>query len=163
MAIVRWNPILEMESLRHQMDRIFEEMTGMSNFESDSRRPAIELIDNDDYLTLRAELPGIEAKDLDISVTREAVTIKGEYSYDRENKDKGHFHSEFRYGKFERTVGLPVPINNNSVQAEFDNGILSLTLPKQEEARNRVVRVKLDQTADNQQLEAAVNNEATDS
>lgn len=158
MAIVRWNPILEMESLRNQMDKIFEEMTGISNFEGDSRRPAIELIDNDNYLTLRAEVPGVEAKDLDISVTREAVTIKGEYSYDRESKDKQYFRSEFRYGNFERTVRLPVPINNSKVEAEFNNGILSLTLPKEEEAKNRVFRVKLDATTDNQKLEASANN-----
>lgn len=160
MAIVRWNPILEMESIRHQMDRMFEEMTGFNSSEGNSRRPAIELINNDDYLTLRAEVPGVEAKDLDISVTREAVTIKGEYSYDREDKDKGYFHSEFQYGQFERTIALPAPINNSKVEAEFNNGILSLTLPKEEEAKNKVFKVKLDGKNNNQQLEAAVNHEA---
>ena len=113
MTIVRWNPILEMESLRHQMDEIFAEITGINSSKEGSRKPAIELIDNDDYLTLKAEIPGVEAKDLDINATREAVSIKGKYRRGRENADKGYFRSEFRYGKFERIIPLPVPINNN--------------------------------------------------
>lgn len=151
MAIVRWNPLSEIEILRHQMDKMFDEMIGFdnsSNASQDAWKPAIELIDSENNLTLRAEVPGIEAKNLDVNASREAVTIRGENRYKKEAQDKGYFRSEFRYGKFERTIKLPVPIDNNNIDASFKDGILTLTLPKAEEARNRVVKVSLNKESE---------------
>ena len=151
MAIVRWNPLSEIEILRHQMDKMFDEMIGFdnsSNASQDAWKPAIELIDSENNLTLRAEVPGIEAKNLDVNASREAVTIRGENRYKKEAQDKGYFRSGFRYGKFERTIKLPVPIDNNNIDASFKDGILTLTLPKAEEARNRVVKVSLNKESE---------------
>jgi HSP20 family protein len=144
MAIVRWNPFSEIETLRRQMDTMFDEVTKLEGGTGGVNwKPAIELQDREDELILRAEVPGIEGKDLDIRVSRNAITLRGEHQYNHKNEEKGYVRSEFYYGKFERTVGLPVAVQNDKVRADFTNGILTLTLPKAEEAKNRVVKVEL--------------------
>ena len=143
MAIIRWSPFSEVETLRRQLDRMFDDFAGLTPTENAIWKPAVELQDNGDNLTLKAEIPGVEAKDLDISVLRDAVVLRGEHRYENKTENKGFFRSEFRYGKFERVVGLPVAVQNDKVEANFNNGILTLTLPKVEEAKNRVFKVNL--------------------
>ncbi len=144
MALIRWQPFHEMESLRRQMDQLFDEFAGMSRETSSTTwAPAIELKDENDHLVLRAEIPGVEGKDLDIQVAREAVSISGEHRYEKKTEEKGFYRSEFRYGNFQRTIPLPVPVENDKVQADFKNGILTLTLPKAEEVRRKVFKVNL--------------------
>ncbi|MBD2182125.1 Hsp20/alpha crystallin family protein [Planktothrix sp. FACHB-1355] len=143
MRIVRLQPFQEMETLRRQMDRMFDELAQYNGETSQGWVPAIELHDEENHLTLRAEIPGVEGKDLDIHVTREAVSLAGERRYEKQAEHKGFYHSEFRYGKFQRTVQLPVLIQNDKVQAEFKNGILTLTLPKAEELQRKVVKVNV--------------------
>lgn len=143
MRLVRWQPYQEMETLHRQMDRVFDELTQVNRETRTAWTPAIELHDEDNNLIVRTEIPGVEGKDLDIQVTREAISIAGEHRYEKRTEDKGFYHSEFRYGKFQRTVPLPVPIQNDKVQAEFKNGILTLTLPKAEELQRKVVKVNV--------------------
>jgi HSP20 family protein len=143
MALIRWQPFQEVESLRRQMDQMFDDLTGWNRDYQISWKPAIEMQDTDEALILRAEIPGIEGKDLDIRVTREAVAITGEHRYEKKAEEKGFFRSEFRYGKFQRVIPLPTAVQNDQVQADFTNGILTLTLPKVEAAKNRVVKLNL--------------------
>ena len=143
MALIRWQPFQEVETLRRQMDQMFDDLTGWNRDYQIAWKPAIEVQDTDDNVVLRAEIPGIEGKDLDIRVTREAVAITGEHRYEKKTDEKGFFRSEFRYGKFQRVIPLPVPVQNDQVKADFTNGILTLTLPKVETAKNRVVKLNL--------------------
>ncbi|RUR75702.1 Hsp20/alpha crystallin family protein [Chlorogloeopsis fritschii PCC 9212] len=144
MALIRWQPFQEMETIRRQMDRMFDELTGVNREYMTTWAPAIELEDTEDNLILRAEIPGVEGKDLDVQVARESVSIAGETRHESKTEERGYFRSEFRYGKFQRTIPLPTPIKNDQVQAEFKNGILILTLPKAEEAKKRVVKINLE-------------------
>jgi HSP20 family protein len=96
---------------------------------------------------LKLEVPGIEAKDLDVQVTENAVSISGERREETKTEENGVTKSEFHYGKFHRVIPLPARIQNTQVQAEYKDGILSLTLPKSEEEKNKVVKVNLEQTA----------------
>ncbi len=143
MRLIRWQPFSEMESLRTQMDRMFDELAGLNRQSSTDWTPAIEIQDREDNLVLRVEIPGVEAKDLDIQVAREAVAISGEHRYENKAQEQGFFRTELRYGSFQRTIPLPVAVENNQVQAEFKDGILKLTLPKAQEARHKVVKVSL--------------------
>jgi len=143
MALIRWQPFQEMETLRHQMDKMFDELAGYNREVTKTWSPAVELEDTNDNLILRAEVPGLEGKDLDIQVAREAVSIAGETRYENKAEKRGYLRSEFRYGKFQRTIPLPAAIKNDQVQAEFKNGILILTMPKAEEAKNKVVKINL--------------------
>jgi HSP20 family protein len=96
---------------------------------------------------LKLEVPGIEAKDLDISVTQNAVSISGERKEETTTEENGVTKSEFHYGKFQRVIPLPARIQNTQVQAEYKDGILNLMLPKAEEEKNKVIKVNLEQAA----------------
>ncbi len=131
-----------METLRRQMERIFGEMRNVNSETQATWQPAIELQDTEESIILRSLLPGIEAKDLDIRVTTEAVAISGEH-----RQAQNYLRSEFRYGKFQRVVALPVAVQNERVSAEFKDGILTLTLPKVVDVRRKVVKVNLTDVA----------------
>jgi len=143
MALVRWNPYAEMESFRRQMDRLFDEITESNALSEQSWQPAVELHDGGANLVLKAQIPGVQADDLDISASRDAVTISGEYRHEQDNGAQGIYHSEFRYGQFSRTINLPVGIQQDKVEADYQNGILTLRLPKVEDAVNRSVKINL--------------------
>jgi HSP20 family protein len=150
MSLIRWQPWQEVETLSRQLDQLFADFTPVSRAASPvaspvSRdwTPAIELKATDAAFVLRAELPGIDAKDLDIQVTREGVSIAGEYRSETKHEDGKLFRSEFRYGSFRRVIPLPVAIQNDQVNAEFTDGILTLTLPKAVSDRPKVVKVNL--------------------
>jgi len=143
--IERWEPFPEMEDLRREMDRMFDRF--MTSFDGGRSGlafvPSAEMDETDEEIHLRLEVPGLEAKDLDISVTEDSVSIKGERQSETKTEEEGMMRSEFHYGKFERVIPLPAHIQSNKVAAEYKNGILNLTLPKVEEKKERVVKVNV--------------------
>ncbi len=144
MALVRYNPWQEMSSLQRQLNRLFDDANlseNLEKFNNLAKVPAAELTETEDALHLKLEIPGMDAKDLDIQVTADRVAVSGE----RKEETKGKTRSEFRYGKFARVIPLPARIENTNVTAEYKNGILNLTLPKSEEEKNKVVKVHLDE------------------
>ncbi len=148
MTLMRWQPFHEMDTLRRQFDQMLDEVTGVSSklgghVVGNGFAPAVELKDENDRLILRAAVPGMDAKDLDVRVTRDAVAIAGEHHQDEKESDGHFFRSEFRYGKFQRTIPLPVSVQNDNVTADFKDGILTLTLPKIEELQHKVVKLDL--------------------
>jgi HSP20 family protein len=142
MIVRYWQPLREVDTIRRQMDRLLDDLIETSD-DRPTWAPAVELKDAGDAFVLKIQLPGVDEKDLDIQVTKDMVKIAGEHRRDRQNQENGYYRSEFRYGKFSRTVGLPSAVQNDQVQAGYKNGILSLTLPKVVEARNKVVKVNL--------------------
>lgn len=150
MTLIRWQPWQEFDVLRRQFDDLFDELapisrvTGKTNAQH-NWSPAIELKSTNDAVVLRAELPGISAENLDVQVSREAVSITGEYKSETKTEDKEHhvYRSEFRYGSFQRVIPLPVAVQNDQVKAEFKDGILTLTLPKVEAEKPKVVKLNL--------------------
>lgn len=147
MMIGRWQPFDGMETLRRQIDQVFDDFQDSSNKQTKIWAPAIELEDTAENLLLRVLLPGIDRNDIDIQVTREAVSIAGERRYPPGAEDRGYFRSEFPYGNFHRIVSLPLPVQQEKASADFCNGILTLILPKSEEYRHRVVKINLGETA----------------
>ncbi|HEY9700666.1 MAG TPA: Hsp20/alpha crystallin family protein [Trichocoleus sp.] len=142
MLVRYWNPWQEMDTIRRQIDRAFDGLTQPTSSEF-NWTPAIELQDSGDALVLKAQLPGIDPKQLNVEVTKEAVSITGERRQESKTEENGYIKSEFRYGTFHRIVPLPVAVINDQVQAEYKDGILVLTLPKVVEARNKVVKINL--------------------
>lgn len=165
MALIRWQPWQEMEALRRQFDQLFDEIAPVSrdafppSMGKSAWAPAIELKSTDTELVLRTELPGIEAKDLDVQVTREAVAISGEYRTEHKTEEGRLLRSEFRYGNFHRVIPLPVVVQNDAVKADFTNGVLTLTLPKVDADRPKVVKLNLTEAAPS--LEASTDASAT--
>ncbi|KST70078.1 Hsp20/alpha crystallin family protein [Mastigocoleus testarum] len=107
------------------------------------RTPAAELTETDDALHLRLELPGIEAKDVDIEVTENAVKVIAQRKSETKTEEEAKTRSEFYYGKYQRVIPLKVRVKNTEVTAEYKDGILNLTLPKTVEEKNKVVKVSL--------------------
>jgi HSP20 family protein len=146
MALIRWEPFREMASIQREMNRLFDDMartTGDGGNVGVVFIPPAEMHETPDAIHLKLEIPGMETKDLDVQVTAEAVSISGERKEETKTEEKGMTRTEFRYGKFQRVIPLPTRIQNDKVQAEYKNGILSLTLPKAEAEKNKVVKVNI--------------------
>ena len=152
MAIVRYNPWQEMNSLQRQLNRMFDDvMTPASFTESGnlSKLPAAELTETKENIILKLEVPGMQPADLNIEATHKSISISGERKSEVTSEEAGKTRSEFRYGSFQRVIPLPAKIQNTKVSAEYKNGILHLTLPKAEEEKNKVVKVNLFDEATN--------------
>ena len=140
MTIVRWNPSRDIDILERQINRLFNDpflTTSWKELGNLTHTPAAEINEDDEAVYLKLEVPGMEAKDIDLNVTNNAVSISGE----RKSESESPNHSEFSYGKFQRVINLPAKIENTNVTAEYKNGILHLTLPKAEAEKNKVVKV----------------------
>ncbi len=153
MSLSKWHPFQELSTIRQQMDRLFEDMLSINDRDGLGLHsmggmwtPAVELKETDKELVLKAEIPGIDAKDLDIEVGEDRVTISGEHKEEKrtEEKDKNYFRSEFHYGEFQRVIPLPMPIKTDGIKSEFKHGILTITMPKAEETPKKVVKVNLE-------------------
>ena len=146
MALIHWQPFREIDSLQREMNRLFDSLTptetGKENLGIAFIPPA-ELHETPEAFHLKLEIPGMEAKDLDVQVTAEAVSISGERKEETKTEEKGMTRSEFRYGQFRRVIPLSTRIQNDQVQAEYKDGVLSLTLPKAEEEKTKVFKVNL--------------------
>jgi HSP20 family protein len=147
MVLVRWNPWQELNTLQRQLDRMFEDpfaSTSMANFGNIAKVPAAEISETEDAVHLKLEVPGMEAKDLDVQVTETAVFVSGDRKSETKQEENGKTRSEFYYGKFQRVIPLSVRVQNTNVTAEYKDGILSLTLPKTVAEKNKVVKVNLE-------------------
>jgi HSP20 family protein len=141
MALVRRNPAAEFDLFRRQMDQLLNDLRGDQAWNETVWNPAVELNDAGDNLELKAQIPGIKQDDLDVTVNRDSVTISGEYRH--ENDGQNSYGSEFHYGKFSRTIGLPVGIQQDKAEADYTDGILTLRLPKVEAQGNRKVKINI--------------------
>ncbi len=146
MALIRWEPFREIDSLQREMNRLFDSLSPTPTTKENmgvAFIPPAEIHETPEAIHLKLEIPGMEAKDLDVHVTAEAVSISGERQSEIQSEDKGVTRSELRYGQFRRVIPLPTPIQNDKVQADYKNGILSLILPKVEAEKTKVVKVNI--------------------
>jgi HSP20 family protein len=144
-SITHWEPFHELERLQREMNHLFESWApvGLSMAMANGFAPLAELNETDDAINLKLEIPGMEAKDLDIQVTGDTVIVKGERKTESKTEEDGVFHSEFRYGEFERTIALPGKVEAEAATAEYKDGILTLSLPKIEVAEKEAVKVNV--------------------
>ncbi|MGL6340004.1 MAG: Hsp20/alpha crystallin family protein [Waterburya sp.] len=144
MSLMRWQPFSEIDSLQQEMNRLFDSLAPRDSEKlSAAFVPAAEMEETPEAIHLKLEVPGINAKDIDIQVSADAVSISGERQEETKTEDKGMTRSEFRYGSFRRVIPLSTRVQNTNVQAEYKDGILNLTLPKAEEEKNKVVKVNV--------------------
>ncbi|MEO0538954.1 MAG: Hsp20/alpha crystallin family protein [Cyanobacteria bacterium P01_A01_bin.123] len=140
-----WEPFGDIDTLRKEMDTLFERFnTGLGRETSGlAFVPSAEINETDTEIYLKLEVPGMSAEDLDIEVTDGAVAITGERQSKTQSEEENTLRSEFYYGKFERFIPLPHRIRQDGVTAEYKDGILNLTLPKSEEEKGKVIKVKV--------------------
>jgi HSP20 family protein len=142
--LTRWEPVREMMTLREAMDRLFDDAftRPLSLRDGGSSAPAIDMYQTDNDVVVKAALPGFKAEDVQINVTGEVLTIRGEMKRAEEQNEKAWHIREQRWGSFERSVALPTDVVSEKAQADFDNGILTITLPKAEEVKPKTITVK---------------------
>jgi len=147
MDIIPWKPFGELNTLRRDLDsmwnRFFPETPFFERYTTHEWLPTIDLTETKDKLLIKAELPGLDAKDVDLSITGDILTIKGEKKGEEETKDEHHYFVERYCGTFQRQIRLPAYVKTDKVDAKFDKGILTITLPKTEEAKKKAIKIKI--------------------
>ena len=141
--LTRWEPIREMMTLREAMDRLFDDaFTRPLSLSGVSTSFAIDMYQTEDDVVVKAALPGLEAEDVDITVTGETLTLRGEYKQETEQKDKNYHIREQRSGSFQRAIMLPTDVQASKAKADFENGILTITMPIAEEVKPKSITIK---------------------
>jgi HSP20 family protein len=147
MALVPWRPFEDFGTLRREMDRLLEHFFGEPSGEErpvGRWTPRTNVTETKDSLTITAELPGLQAKDVDVAISGDMLTIKGEKKQEKEEKDEHHHVVERTYGAFSRMVRLPAPVAADKIKATFKNGVLTVNLPKTEEAKQKAIPVAVE-------------------
>jgi HSP20 family protein len=147
MALVKWEPLTGMSSLRREMDRLFE------NFEDVFERglmprwerafePAVEVSDTKDAVVVKAQVPGMSKDNIHVDITDDALTLKGEVKEEDQKEDKHYYRREIRYGAFSRTIPLPMAVQSEQAKAWMHDGVLEITLPKSEHAKVKAIPIQ---------------------
>lgn len=153
MILVKWRPIREFGNLRKDMDRIFEEvfepfgsikpwLPGLS--ERKAIVPEINIYNKNNDIVVKAQVPGVEKKDIDLTITKDSVSLKGATKKEKDIKEEDYYCSESTYGSFFRTIPLPVEVDAARAKAGLKDGVLEITLPKLEEAKAKEVKLKIE-------------------
>lgn len=154
--LTRWDPFQEMLNLRRTVDRLFDNANPDNPWaQSTMWGLAVDVVENKDDFTIKASIPGINPDDLDISFTDDTLTIKGEIKSDNEVKENKYHLRERRHGSFSRSISLPTKIKGDAIEASYQNGVLTLRLPKSEEVKPKRIAIKVD---DQKMIEAKVKN-----
>jgi HSP20 family protein len=146
MELMPWRPFAELSSFRSEMDRFWNKFLGETPFArrfTEEWSPSVDISETKDKLVIKAELPGLDAKDVNVSISGDLLTIKGEKKKEKEEKDEHHHYVERYYGAFQRSFQLPVNVKTDTIEATFDKGVLEVTLPKTEEAMKKEIEIKV--------------------
>ena len=150
MAIVRWEPFRDLMASQREFDRMFREAFSplVGNGEASTRTwaPPVDIYENGDSLVLKAELPGINPDDVEVRVEDNTLYLKGERKFEKEVKEENYHRVERAYGSFARTFSLPNSIDSDKVAANYKDGVLTLTLPKREEAKPKSIKITVNQS-----------------
>jgi HSP20 family protein len=142
-----WRPLGELGSLRREMDRLWDSFFGERPLTRVWERewlPSLDVSETKDDFVVKAEVPGIDAENIDISLTGDVLTIKGEKKHEKEEKEEDYHLVERNYGAFSRSVRLPAEVEPAKIKASYKNGILKVTLPKSEKVKAKKVKIKVE-------------------
>jgi HSP20 family protein len=143
MALVRWDPIRELDSLQGDMNRLFDRFFEGRTANGMGRRwiPAMDLVATENDLVLRGDLPGMSEEDVDIEIKDNVLTVSGERQAEHEDKGEGYHRVERAFGRFSRSLSLPQGIDPDKVEAKFEKGVLEVHIPKPAEAKPTRVQI----------------------
>ena len=148
MALIRWEPARELNSLQSEMNRLFNtffDAPGGTNGSAYARRwvPAMDLVETDDHFVLRADLPGLGEGDVSIELEDNVLTVSGERGSESDESKEGYRRVERAHGSFSRSLTLPEGVDGDAIQASFDRGVLEVLIPKPEERKPRKVAISV--------------------
>jgi len=145
MALVRWDPFRELTALQTEVNRLFSRVGGGDVAERQSWTPSIDVVEKDDAIALKAELAGMDPKDISIEVQDNVLTVSGERRFEEEVKEDKYYRIERRYGSFSRSLSLPQTVDETRIEAKYENGVLEITVPKAEIAKPKKISVAIGQ------------------
>lgn len=145
MAIIRWDPFRDLQTLRDRMNVLFGDVYPSRREEKDlvstAWNPSVDIYEHEDNLVLKAEVPGIDEDDIEVKIEDNTLTFKGERKYENEVKEENYHRVERSYGSFYRSFSLPQNIDLEKIKAETENGILKITMPKKAELKPKKIKV----------------------
>jgi HSP20 family protein len=140
MSLVKWDPFREFntlnERLGHFLGRNWEAPLSTTTW-----NPSVDIFENDNEVVFKAELPGMNAKDIEIKLENNVLMLKGERRFEKETEEKNYHRIEREYGTFSRSFALPTAVNVDKVTAEYKDGVLKVTLPKKEETKPKPIKI----------------------
>lgn len=148
MAIVKYNPLRELRSMQDQMDRLLNLSWGGGDYSGEDIKegiwqPAVDIYETQDSIVIKAELPDVDQKDIDVRIEDGLLTIKGERKHESEVKKENYHRIERYFGSFQRSFKLPGTVDQEKVQASCEKGVLTVTLPKKEEVKPKQINVEV--------------------
>ena len=147
MAITRWDPFREIVALQSRVNSLFQDMNQTEGpLTTASFVPAVDVYEDEKAVVLKLEVPGIEEKDLEVSVENHTLTVKGERKFEKEENQHNFHRIERRYGSFFRAFTLPTTVDTENVQASYNAGVLKLELKKRPEAQPKQIKVNVGKT-----------------
>ena len=152
MAIIRFDPFRDMTTLRDKMNRLFEDTFAQRGEDKDmissAWLPAVDIFESDQELVLTAEVPGIEEKDIEISLENNVLSIRGERKFEKETKEENYHRIERSYGTFYRSFTLPNYVDPEKINAVHENGVLKIRMGKKPELKPKKVKILKAQPAE---------------
>ena len=147
MAIIRWDPFRDMVTLRERMNKLFEDMAASRGEEKDlatsSWAPAVDIYETGHELVVKADLPDVAEKDIDVRVENNTLTIHGERKFEKSVNEENYLRVERSYGTFMRSFSLPNTIQTEGIHAEYKSGVLTVHMPKREESKPKQVKINI--------------------
>ena len=146
MNLVRWSPWREMNTLQNRLNHLFSDSFFQPSQSDDDMslgtwHPVVDMYDEDDRIVIKAELPGMEKKDIAVDVKDRVLTISGERNYDNEVKEEKYYRRERAYGKFQRAFSLPADVDSDKIKADFKDGLLKVEVPKPEKQKPKEITI----------------------
>jgi HSP20 family protein len=145
--ITRWDPLREFATIQDRMNRLFRDSYGNEGREealnNTAFAPPVDVYEDEHSVTLKIEVPGIDEKDIDVRIENNTLTVHGERKFEKEEKEENYRRVERQYGNFTRTFTLPNTVDQESVQADYDKGVLKIKLAKKQEAKPKQIKVNV--------------------
>ncbi|MGI5917808.1 MAG: Hsp20/alpha crystallin family protein [Anaerolineae bacterium] len=142
-SLIRWEPFRDLMTLQRAMDRLIDgNLSALTATESMGAGLALDMYETDHDLVVKTALPGVKPDDVEISVLGDTLTIQGEFKHEQDDEKRDYILRERRYGRFFRSVSLPRDVEADKARAEFEDGVLTLSIPKPESARPKTIKVR---------------------
>ena len=145
-VLTRWDPFREFSTLQDRMNRLVRDSFGEGREEAlstTSFAPAVDVYEDEHQITLKIEVPGIEEKDIDVRIENNTLTVHGERKFEKEEKEENYRRIERQYGSFTRSFTLPTTVDPEKVSANYDKGVLKVSLAKKAEAKPKQIKVNV--------------------
>ena len=148
MAITRWDPFRDLSVLQDRMNRLFDDVSGGRGWRTDEPSatttwsPSVDIFETEGEIVVKAELPGIDRKDITLNLEKNVLTVKGERRFEKETKEENYHRIERSYGAFSRAFSLPATVDEEKIKADYRDGILKIVLPKKEQAKAKQISIQ---------------------